>query len=152
MYFFVVLSFFLQADSQASSASTRSNAYLGGSPSQSHFSETQLHASGADDVALNIRRMAGTLPDLVRVAQERLEAQREVEAANILYFGCGFCFLMTLSAALLLYAVAREAWRPTMGKTEMDSVPTRTTPSAAESLATGGTGASGTAVSADATT
>ncbi|XP_049523102.1 uncharacterized protein LOC125945393 [Dermacentor silvarum] len=147
-----VLSFLRQPDTEASSASTRSNVYSGGSPPQSHPSETQLQASGADDVALNIRRMAGTLPDLVRVAQERLAAQREIEASNILYFGCGFCFLMTLSAALLLYAVAREVWRPTMGKTEIDSVPTRSTHSSAEASVTGGTGGSGTTVSVDATT
>ncbi|KAL1472457.1 hypothetical protein MTO96_039310 [Rhipicephalus appendiculatus] len=60
----------------ASSGSTRSSANVrsSGSLSRSHHSDSQLQPD--DEVALHIRRMAGTLPDLVRVAQQRLVAQR----------------------------------------------------------------------------
>ncbi|KAL1444643.1 hypothetical protein MTO96_045475 [Rhipicephalus appendiculatus] len=62
----------------ASSGSTRSSANVrsSGSLSRSHHSDSQLQPDDADEVALHIRRMAGTLPDLVRVAQQRLVAQR----------------------------------------------------------------------------
>ncbi|KAL3188788.1 hypothetical protein MRX96_022286 [Rhipicephalus microplus] len=139
------------------------NVHSSGSLLRSHHSDSQLQTNEvADEVALHIRRMAGTLPDLVRVAQQRLVAQRDAEAANMLYFTCGFCFLVTLSAALLYYAIARDGtltliilfqvWRPTMGKTDMDIVPSTTTQSTPRVSSTSGSGGPGTAVTTGATT